>query len=166
MDEKFKTVIESILLHEGGYVNNPSDPGSETNFGISKRSYPKLDIKNITKQDAIDIYYKDYWLINNLDSVNDYNIATKLMNMFVNMGSKNAKKIICRSLRSCELQFDETSSNTEKLISVINDLTNQNRNREILVALRSEMAGYYRSLAEEKPALKIFLNGWLKRAYS
>lgn len=166
MDERFKSIVENILLYEGGYINNPSDPGGETNFGISKRSYPMLDIKNITREDAIDIYYSDYYLINNIDAVCDYDIATKLMNMFVNMGAKNAQKIMCRSLRACDFQCDENTPDISKLISVINDMTKQNRNREILVALRSEMAGYYRSLAGEKPTLKTFLKGWLKRAYS
>lgn len=47
---------------EGGYVNDPADPGGETNFGISKRAYPTLDIKSLTLEDAKSIYYRDYWL--------------------------------------------------------------------------------------------------------
>lgn len=46
---------------EGGYVNNPKDPGGETNFGISKRAYPNLDIKHLTLGEAKEIYRKDYW---------------------------------------------------------------------------------------------------------
>lgn len=47
---------------EAGYVNDPADPGGETNFGISKRAYPNLDIKKLTLEDAKGIYWKDYWL--------------------------------------------------------------------------------------------------------
>ena len=57
---------ERSLLHvirwEGGYVNDPRDPGGETNLGISKRSYPHLDIKALTREDAEEIYRRDYWM--------------------------------------------------------------------------------------------------------
>lgn len=58
---EFEDAVEIILKHEGGYVNNPKDPGGETNFGISKRSYPDLDIKNLTIEEAKNIYRSDYW---------------------------------------------------------------------------------------------------------
>ena len=34
-----------ILQTEGGYVNDPADPGGETKYGISKKAYPTVDIK-------------------------------------------------------------------------------------------------------------------------
>jgi lysozyme family protein len=46
---------------EGGYVNDPRDPGGETNYGISKRSHPNEDIKNLTRERAAEIYRTDYW---------------------------------------------------------------------------------------------------------
>lgn len=46
---------------EGGYSNRPSDKGGETKYGISKRSYPQIDINNLTREGATEIYYKDYW---------------------------------------------------------------------------------------------------------
>lgn len=59
----FKTAIDRVLDHEGGYVNpKPSDdPGGETKFGISKRSYPNVDIKNLTREQAVEIYKRDFW---------------------------------------------------------------------------------------------------------
>lgn len=50
-----------LIDHEGGYVNDPADPGGETKYGISKRSYPQVDIKNLSLQDAKNIYYRDFW---------------------------------------------------------------------------------------------------------
>jgi lysozyme family protein len=44
----FDKAIEIILKHEGGYVNDPDDPGGETKFGITKRNYPTLNIKSLT----------------------------------------------------------------------------------------------------------------------
>jgi lysozyme family protein len=58
---KFEDAIEILLKHEGGYVNHPKDPGGETNFGIAKRSYPHLNLKTITREEAIEIYRQDFW---------------------------------------------------------------------------------------------------------
>lgn len=44
----FDKAFELLIGHEGGYVNHPSDPGGETKYGISKRSYPREDIRNMT----------------------------------------------------------------------------------------------------------------------
>lgn len=57
----FDSCIEIILKHEGGYTNNLLDPGGETKFGISKRSYPDTDIKALTYLQAKEIYRKDFW---------------------------------------------------------------------------------------------------------
>ena len=57
----FDVAIERVLGHEDGYVNDPNDPGGETKWGISKRSYPDLDIKNLTRDDAKAIYRRDFW---------------------------------------------------------------------------------------------------------
>lgn len=57
----FEECVNRLLGHEGNYVNNPNDPGGETNWGISKRSYPELDIRNLTREDAIVIYRRDFW---------------------------------------------------------------------------------------------------------
>src|SRR5665213_1885787 len=49
--------IGRVLANEGGYTPGlPGDPGGETNFGISKRSYPNVDIKNLTRDGAIAVY--------------------------------------------------------------------------------------------------------------
>ena len=49
---EFDDIIEVVLHHEGGYVNDPDDPGGETNFGVAKRSHPDVDIANLTKDDC------------------------------------------------------------------------------------------------------------------
>jgi len=57
----FNQAIEKTLVNEGGYINDPLDAGGKTKFGISKRSYPDVDIKNLTVDGAKSIYKKDYW---------------------------------------------------------------------------------------------------------
>ena len=59
--DKFDEFIERVLSHEGGYVNHPSDPGGETKWGITKRSYPHLNIGALTRDEAKAIYRKDFW---------------------------------------------------------------------------------------------------------
>jgi len=55
------TARDLLFEVEGGYVNHPDDPGGETNFGISKRSYPNEDIANMTRSRATHLYHQDYW---------------------------------------------------------------------------------------------------------
>ena len=57
----FDLLVERVLSHEGGYVNDPRDPGQETRWGISKRAYPQVDIRNLTRAQAVDIYRRDFW---------------------------------------------------------------------------------------------------------
>lgn len=57
----FEQCLNAILVHEGGYVNDPNDPGGETNFGISKRAHPQVDIRNLDRAGAARIYKSQYW---------------------------------------------------------------------------------------------------------
>lgn len=57
----FDEAFQRLLGSEGGYSNDPADPGGETNWGISKRSYPTVDIKNLTQDGAKAIYRRDFW---------------------------------------------------------------------------------------------------------
>lgn len=57
----FEKAFDRLIPHEGGYVNHPTDPGGETKYGISKRSYPHLDIAALTLAEARAIYQRDYW---------------------------------------------------------------------------------------------------------
>lgn len=61
MKTNFDACLDHVLLFEGGYVNHPSDPGGETNMGISKRSYPRENIKGMTRDRAAQIYRSDFW---------------------------------------------------------------------------------------------------------
>lgn len=58
----YLTVFDRVIKSEGGYINDPQDPGGETKFGISKRQYPDLDIANLTREQAKAIYFNDYWM--------------------------------------------------------------------------------------------------------
>lgn len=58
----FDEAFQRLIGNEGGYTAGlPGDPGGETNWGISKRSYPHVDIKNLTQVGAKEIYHRDFW---------------------------------------------------------------------------------------------------------
>jgi lysozyme family protein len=57
----FQIALDKILKSEGGYVNDPNDPGGETNLGISKRAYPNVDIAALTPETVAPLYKRDYW---------------------------------------------------------------------------------------------------------
>ena len=83
----FDEAFDRLLGHEGGYVNDPADPGGETNWGISRRSYPYTDIKNLTRDGAKAIYRRDFW-----DQLGDAHPAIKfqVFDFAVNSGIQTA----------------------------------------------------------------------------
>ena len=89
----FSSVVKMILIHEGGYVNHPSDPGGETKYGISKRAYPDVDIAELTKDDAADLYKRDYWDRIKGDDL-PVGVACVVMDYAVNSGISRASKAL------------------------------------------------------------------------
>ena len=97
MSVNFLKAINRVLGHEGGYVNDPKDPGGETNWGISKRSYPSIDIKNLTRNQAISIYYKDFWLKAHCEELSD-GAGYQLLDSAVNSGISQSIRFAQRAL--------------------------------------------------------------------
>lgn len=85
----FDTAFERVIGHEAGYVNDPNDPGGETKYGISKRSYPYLDIKNLTVAQAKEIYRRDFWQRIGADKLPD-GVAFQAFDFAVNSGIETA----------------------------------------------------------------------------
>ena len=96
-DIGFCRCIPVLLEIEGMYVNDPRDPGGETNWGISKRSYPHLDIKSLTAQEAAQIYYNDFWT-KALCSQMNLPLAGYVFIDAVNMGVVTAIKLLQQTL--------------------------------------------------------------------
>lgn len=93
MSEHFKRALTLILDHEGGYVNDPKDPGGETKFGISKRAYPHLSIRDLKREQAAEIYRKDYWNKVRGDHIHP-SVAVLAFDIAVNMGVSVAVKML------------------------------------------------------------------------
>jgi lysozyme family protein len=93
----FESTFDRLLGHEGGYVNDPTDPGGETNWGISKRSYPDVDIKNLTRDGAKAIYRRDFWDRLRADTLFD-GVAYQLFDFAVNSGIETAVRYLQRAV--------------------------------------------------------------------
>ena len=89
----FERAMAFVLKYEGGYSNDPNDPGGETKWGISKRAHPELDIKNLTLEEAKRIYYTDYWLPSGAADMPEA-LAIAHMDTSVNLGVGRAKKLL------------------------------------------------------------------------
>lgn len=93
----FDTAIERVLAHEGGYVNDPHDPGGETKWGISRRSYPTLDIKHLTRDGAAALYRRDFWEPVAC-KVPDSALVYQMLDAAINHGMGNATRFLQRAL--------------------------------------------------------------------
>lgn len=134
-DKEFQRCIKFILEQEcrrkkngtldDGYVNDPHDPGGETKYGISKKSYPKLDIRNLTLGDALDIYYRDYWYVARGEQ---FPLNVCVLDCAVNQGTKMAQ----RFLGVCEGSATRFNFQREQhYLSLLQGSFKDNPNREV-----------------------------------
>lgn len=96
-DPAFDRALAFVLEHEGGYVNDPADPGGETNLGISRRAYPEEDIKGMTKARAAEIYRADYWRPARCEAL-PAPLALAVFDSAVNMGVAAAAQLLQRAI--------------------------------------------------------------------
>ena len=151
----FKECLDLVLKSEGGWVNHSSDPGGETNLGVTKRvwqeyvGHPVDSLKKLTKEDVAPLYEQKYWrpcygevLPRGLDFV--------VFSMAVNAGPGRSVKLLQSSL-GC-LSDGIIGSRTRELISASNITT--------LIAKFSEARRHY---YESLKTFPIFGKGWLSR---
>lgn len=162
-DSVFQLAMVKVFRDEGGYVNDPNDPGGETKYGISKRTYPNVDIKNLTMDGAREIYYRDWWLHFHYDRISDADLAIKVFNTAVNIGASRAHKLLQRCLMAnghSEVVDDGA------LGPMTFDAVNCSNSVMILEAFRQAQADYYRAVVAARPSSQKYLRGWLIRAAS
>lgn len=102
----YQKALNFVLKWEGGYVNNPADPGGATNKGITQGTYdswlsskglPSKSVAQITDQEVNDIYYNNYWKAAGCDKISDPKLAEAVFNTSVNMGPGAAKELLAQS---------------------------------------------------------------------
>lgn len=94
-DDAFQFIVHPEI--EGGYVNDPHDPGGETRYGISKKAYPKLDIRNLTLEGAKSIYLHDYWKRSNCERLPAH-LAFVVFDCAVNQGVHASQQLLQMAL--------------------------------------------------------------------
>lgn len=97
----FDTIFERLMLHEGGYVNHPSDPGGETMYGVTKRVAQAHgyfgDMRKLPKSTAKAITEKSYYKAVKGDQL-DRLIAWQLTDAAYNHGNRQAVKFLQRAV--------------------------------------------------------------------
>jgi lysozyme family protein len=179
-DPIFDRALRVVLKHEGQFSNDPADPGGPTMYGISLRFAKGVDpatfdfdIDDDGDVDAHDIRGLDPEYVASAYRVlwwNKYRyadfvlpVSIKLFDMAVNMGAVQAHKLAQRAVRAVTGQVlaeDGVLGPESRRAIATADA------QAMTIALRSEAAGFYRSLAAAKPQFKIFEKGWLNRAYA
>jgi len=151
--ELFSRCIKIILRNEGGYVNHPNDPGGETNFGIAKKFYPDEDIKNMTKDRATYLYYKDYWTPMNLKGIQNDELVLQVFDFGVNAGIKTSIRMLQRLVGVTD----------DGIIGKITTKVVNDQPIELVDKFKMRRKIFYMNLAAKKPQLQVFLRGWLRR---
>lgn len=156
---EFLAAVERVLAIEGGYSSNPADPGGATKFGISARSNPGVDIATLTRDDAVRIYWTEWWLRFGFAQLP---AAAKTFDLAVNMGAANAIECLQRALRACGSPVTEDGA-----LGPATALASRRADpAELMAALRSELTAHYRMVAANHNSGADFLKGWLNRAYA
>ena len=151
----FDDIIEVVLHHEGGYVNDPDDPGGETNFGIAKRSHPDVDIANLTKEGAKEIYKEHYWDRNKVESLSE-DLRHIYFDMCVNQGRSRAVKILQKAANAKGADLVVDGGMGPKTIAAMDGVE--------LQRVRAYRVKHYADLVTRKPDLEKFYFGWFRRA--
>jgi lysozyme family protein len=162
----FDIAIEKILKYEcptigSCYVNDPDDPGGETNFGISKRAFPNVDIKNLTRNDAKGLYRLNYWIPLRLAEIDSQSIAEEMLDIGVNMG-------VSVAVRLAQLAYNLLTASDIHVDGIIGPMTiqalNESRYPKALAKTMNGLQFYrYIKIIESNPAKEKFFRAWLMR---
>lgn len=137
-----------------GYVNDPTDMGGETKFGVAVNANPDIDIKQMTLQDAMMIYYQKYWLVGSCDKM-QYPLSVLHFDGCTNHGVGRAIKFLQQAL-GIDPQTTNVGPRTTELMASANVVEVCNK----ICDIRSD---FYKAIVERKPAQVKFLKGWLRR---
>ena len=154
-DERYVRFFKRLMKYEGGYVNDPDDPGGETKFGISKRAYPDEDIANMSEARAMQIYYEDYYKKVNADKLPE-RIAWQVFDFGVNAGVARSTRMIQRLVGAYpDGKIGPTT------IALVNRYKGE---FSLHILFMSARIRYYLDLTEKNIRNMKYLRGWLLRA--
>jgi hypothetical protein len=173
-DRTFRDYFKVLLMHEGGFVNDPDDLGGATNKGITYKTLnayaksvlrlePSMELlKNLTDEQAYLIYKTEYWDTINGDDIVDRELAFQIFDFKMNAGKNGIK-----TLQNClNENFEKTLSldgawGKETLSSV-----NSVDSKDLYIKYREYRIEYYKDISVLRPQNQKFLKGWINRANS
>ena len=153
--KQFFEIVNHTLEEEGGYVYDSTDKGGETNFGISKRAYPDFDIFNLKEDEAIDIYWKDYWVRGKCDKVPG-KLQAIYFDMCVNFGISGAIKVLQETANGKGADIDVDGKIGPNTIKAIQHLSVQR--------VRAFRALKFAKIVIANPKQMKFWYGWFRRS--
>ena len=154
-DDRFWQVMNKYTIpSEGGYNNDPYDHGGETNFGISSSTYPREDIKNMTRERANALLYRDYWNYNGIKTLPD-DVVGIVFESAVNRGGPETIKDVHRTLGIDPPGTIIGNTTHERLRGMDHERFRND--------FADRMRAHYLNRVEEEPTQERYLDGWLNR---
>lgn len=156
----FQRALNWILPIEGGFVDNPKDPGGRTNHGITQRTYdyyrkthqsPLQDVKLIALVEVSAIYATMFWTPSYADHF-DYMLAIVLFDTYVQFNPQTFWYFVHQACG------ESTSSDVVKLL----DLMYRNE-RQVASSIVNMRIAYRYQRVKQDPSQKQFLAGWINR---
>jgi len=166
----FTKYLPTLFNFEGGYVNDPDDPGGATNLGVTLAVFkeharsllnisPSIDaLKDMTDDQAGKIYKAQYWDRIFGDQIEFQPLADIMFDFYVNAGG-HAVELLYKVLNHLGGSHDVLPWLD---ISAVRSLQHHDV-QEVYMHYKEGRKSYYRTLAQEHPVLRRFLKGWLRR---
>lgn len=179
--QSVRQIAEEIVTREGGFVNDPDDPGGATNFGVTIHTMRRLgldltgdgrvsmdDVRALSRAQAVDIFIRHYYERPRINAMPEA-LQPSLFDMYVNAGS-NAVKILQRLLADMGHALRIDGAIGPRSIAAARDAA-----RPDPVALRDAYAvarrNYYFRICDARPASRKYARtraggkgGWIRRA--
>lgn len=167
-------IISEIIRVEGGYVNDPSDSGGETNFGITvavaRANGYNGAMRDLPRSIAFDIYSAKYWDAVKGDDLAKLSelVAEEVADTSVNMGPGRAGKFLQRSLNvlnnQAKLYADLVVDGAigPATVSALRGYLDTRDEETLAKALNCLQGAYYITLAERREKDERFVYGWFK----
>jgi lysozyme family protein len=165
----FEDAIKLVLRNEDPHLSGivTEDSGGRTRFGIAERFHPELGEEfyfgwtDAALEAARDIYRLEYWRAIRGDGILDQRIATKMLDMAVNMGVRQAIVLCQRAVNGLrQIHLAEDGVCGPQTLAAINGCDSS----ALTAHLREACACFYQHLAAVRPEAQQYLHGWLARA--
>ena len=167
----FEEIIEVVLAHEGGFVDDPDDKGGATNWGVTQAvwedfledEFTSEDVKGFTREQAIELYKEEFWIPSQSEKLPE-EIREVYFDMCVNHGQRNAVKILQSAVnaKGGDITVDGgIGPNTIKASSALK-----------LWELQVERSGFYWNLVfvgsfyGKRNNQAKFIRGWIRRCFN